>query len=107
MNTRKLNRQVKRGCRKDKNIFLSNLCDDLEEQTKRSNSKGLFQTVKTLKGSYNKEMGNIKSEDGTVLTESEQTTTKDGLNEPKNSAKLIHQLKSWILTLGVNKNRNP
>ena len=69
---KKLNKVVKKTCRRDKKAWIESKCSNLEQMVERNNSKGLFEQVKELKGEFTPRAESIKAKGGTVLTEDEQ-----------------------------------
>ena len=64
-----LNRWVKQRCREDKKNNYNKICDKLEEEAKQHSSKGLYKKVKELTKGFTARTGNIKTDNGTTLTE--------------------------------------
>ena len=59
----------KRIARRDKKVFFSDQCKEIEENNRMGKTKGLFQKIRDTKGTYHAKMGTIKDRNGMDLTE--------------------------------------
>lgn len=64
-----LNTEVQRLCRRDKTAQINKICDELEQQSVKHETKDLFQKVKDLTRSRTFKTCAIKNEEGIILTE--------------------------------------
>ena len=66
-----LNAEFQRIARKDKKIFLSDQCKEIEENTRMGKTIDLFKKIRDTKGTLHAKMGSIKDRNGMDLTEAE------------------------------------
>ena len=66
-----LNAEFQRIARRDKKIFLSNQCKEIEENNRMGKTRDLFKKIIDTKGTFHAKMGSIKDRNGTYLTEAE------------------------------------
>ena len=66
-----LNAEFQRIARKDKKIFLSDQCKEIEENTRMGKTRDLFKKIRDTKGTFHAKMGSIKDRNGMELTEAE------------------------------------
>ena len=66
-----LNAEFQRIARRDKKLFLSNQCKEIEENNRMGKSKDLFKKIRDTKGTFHAKMGSIKDRNGMDLTEAE------------------------------------
>ena len=71
-----LNAEFKRIARRDKKVFLSNQCKEIEENNRMGKSKDLFKKIRDTKGTFHAKMGLIKDRNCTDLTEAEDITKR-------------------------------
>ena len=63
-----LNAEFQRRARRDKKAFLSDQCEELEENNRMGN---LFKNIRDTKGPFHAKMGSIKDRNSMDLTEAE------------------------------------
>ena len=63
--------QSSRVARKDKKVFLSDQCKEIEENNRMGKTRDLFKKIKDTKGTFPAKMGTIKGKSGMDLTEAE------------------------------------
>ena len=63
--------------------FLSDQCNEIEENNRMGKTRDLFKKIRDTKGIFHAEMGTIKDRNGMELTETEDIK-KDGKNTQKN-----------------------
>ena len=68
---RTLNADFQRIARKDKKAFLSDECEEIEENKRMGKTTDLFRKIRDTKGTFHANMGAIKNENGMDLTEAE------------------------------------
>ena len=78
-----LNVEFQRIARKDKKVFLSNQCKEIEE-----NTRDLFKKIRDNKATFNAKMGTIKDRNSMDLSEAE-ILRRGGKNTQKNCIKKI------------------
>ena len=66
-----LNAEFQRIGRKDKKVFLSDQCKEIEENNRIGKIKDLVKKIKDTKGTFHANMGTIKDRNGMDLTEAE------------------------------------
>ena len=66
-----LNEEFQRIAKRDKKAFLSDQCQEIEENNRLGNTRDLFKKVRDTKGIFHVKMGTIKDRHGTDLTEAE------------------------------------
>ena len=67
-----MNGEFQRIARRDKKIFLSDQCKELEENSKMGKTRDLFKKIRDTKGTFHAKMGSIKDRNGMDLTEAVQ-----------------------------------
>ena len=55
-----MNAEFQRVARRDKKVFLSEQCKEIEESNRMGKTRDLFKKAKDNKGSFNAKMGTIK-----------------------------------------------
>ena len=60
-----------RKVRRDKKVFLSNQCKEIEENSRMGKTRDLFKKIRDTKGIFHAEMGSIKNRNGMDVTEAE------------------------------------
>ena len=66
-----LNADFQRIARKDKKTFLSDQCEEIEENNTMRKTRDLFKKTKDTKGTFHAKMGKIKDGNGMELTGAE------------------------------------
>ena len=66
-----LNAESQRIVRGDKKVFLSEQCEEIEENNRREKSSDLFKKIRDTRGTFHAKMGSIKDRNGLDLTEAE------------------------------------
>ena len=66
-----LNAKFQRKARRDKKVFLSDKCKEIEENNRMGKTRDLFRKIRDTKGTFNAKMGLIKDRNGMDLTEAE------------------------------------
>ena len=66
-----LNAEFQRTSRRDKKAFLSDLCQEVEENNRMGKARDLFKKIRDTKGTFHVKMGSIKDRNGMDLTEAE------------------------------------
>ena len=59
-NYKNLNAEFQRIARRDKKVFLSDQCTEIEENNKLGKTRDLFKKIRDTKGSLHAKMGTIK-----------------------------------------------
>ena len=68
-----LNAELQRIARRDKKVFLSDQCKEIEENNTMGKSRDLFNKIKHTMGTFHEKTGLIKDKNGMDLTEAEDT----------------------------------
>ena len=89
-----LNPDFQRIARRDKKAFLSDLCKEIEENSRMGKTRDLFKKIRDTKGTFHAKMGTVKDRSGMDLTEAEdikkrwqeytEELHKTDLNDPDN-----------------------
>ena len=66
-----LNAEFQRIARKDKKVFLSDQCKEIEENNRMGKTRDLFKKIRDTKGTFHAKMVSIKDRNGMDLTEVE------------------------------------
>ena len=66
-----LNAEFQRITRRDKKVFLSNQCKEIEENNRMGKTRDLFKKIRDTKGTFHTKMGSIKDRNGMYLIEAE------------------------------------
>ena len=105
-----LNVEFQRIARRDKKIFLSDQCKEIEENNRMEKTRDLFKKI-TMKGIFHARMGSIKNRNGMDLTKTEdikkrwqeytEELYKKDLHDPDNHDGVITHLQPDILECEV------
>ena len=66
-----LNAEFQRIARRDKKVFLSDQCKEIEENNRMGKTRDLFKKSRDTMGAFHAKMGSIKDRNGMELTEAE------------------------------------
>ena len=66
-----LNAEFQRTARRDKKVFLSEQCKEIEENNRMGKTRDLFKKIRDTKGTFHAKMSTIKGRNGMDLTEAE------------------------------------
>ena len=66
-----MNAEFQRISRRDKKVFLSDQCKEIEENNRVGKSRDLFKKIRDTKGTFHAKMGSIKDRNVMDLTEVE------------------------------------
>ena len=91
-----MNTEFQRIARRDKNAFLSDQCEEIEENNRMGKTRDLFKKIRDTKGIFHAKMGSIKDRNGMDLTEAE-ILRRGGKNTQKNYTK--KDLHDQIITM--------
>ena len=83
-----LNAEFQRIARRDKKVFFSNQCKEIEENNRMGKVRDLFKKIRDTKGIFHAKMGSIKDRNGLDLTEAVDIK-KRWQNTQKNCTKKI------------------
>ena len=67
------NAEFQRIARRDKKAFLSDQCEEIEENNRMGKTRDLFKKIRDTKGTFHAKMGSVKDRNGMDLTEAEDT----------------------------------
>ena len=67
-----LSAAFQRIARRDKKAFLSNQCEEIEENNRMGKTRDLFKKIRDIKGTFHAKMGTIKDRNSKDLTEAEE-----------------------------------
>ena len=107
-----LNAEFQRIAGRDKKVFLSDQCKEIEENNRMGTTRDLFKKIRDTKGTFHAKMGLIKDRNGMDLTEAEdikkrlykrytEELYKKDLHDPDNHDDLITNLEPDILECEV------
>ena len=106
-----LNVEFRRIARKYKKAFLSDQCQEIEENNRTGKTRGLFKKIRDTKGTFHEKMGTIKDRNNMDLTEVEdikkrwqeytEELYKKDLHDPDNHNVVITHLEPDILECEV------
>ena len=66
-----MNAEFQKIARRDKKAFLSDQCEEIEENNKMGKTRDLLKKIRDKKGIFHAKMGSIKDRNGMDLTEAE------------------------------------
>ena len=66
-----LNAEFQRIAKRDKKVFLSNQCKEIDENNRMGKTRDLFKKIRDTKGTFHAKGGTIKDRNGMDLTETE------------------------------------
>ena len=66
-----LNAEFQKIARRDKKVFLSDQCIEIEENNRMGKTRDLFKKIRDTKGTFHAKMGTIKDRNDMDLTEAE------------------------------------
>ena len=66
-----LNAEFQRKARRDKKVFLSDQCKEIEENDGMGKTRDLFKKIRDTNGTFHAKMGSIKDRNGMDLTETD------------------------------------
>ena len=106
-----LNAEFQRIARRDKKVFFSNQCKEIEEKNRMGKTRDPFKKIRDTKGTFHAKMGSIKDRNGMDLTEAEdikkrrqeytEELYKKYLHDPDNHDDVITNLEPDILEYEV------
>ena len=68
-----LNAEFQRRAGRNKKVFLSDQCKEIEENNRMGKTRDLFKKIRDSKGTFHVKMGSIKDRNGMDLTEAEDS----------------------------------
>ena len=80
-----LNAEFQRITRKDKKVFLSEQCKEIEENNRMGKTRDLFKKIRDTKGTFHVKMGTMKDRNGMK----QKILRRSGKNTQKNYTKMI------------------
>ena len=66
-----LNAECQRIARRDRKVFFSDQCKEIEENNRMGKTRDLFKKIRDAKGTFQAKMGSIKDRNGMDLKEAE------------------------------------
>ena len=66
-----LNAEFQRIARRDKKVFLSDQCKEIEENNRIGKTRDFFKNIRDTKGTFHAKMCTLKDRNGMYLTEAE------------------------------------
>ena len=102
-----MNAEFQRIARRDKKVFLSDQCKEIEENKRMGKTRDLFKKIRDTKGTFQGKVGTIKDGNGMDLIETEdikkrwqdytEKLYKKDLHDPDNHSGVIIHLEPDIL----------
>ena len=83
-----MNAEFQRIARRDKKAFLSDQCQEIEENNRMGKTRDLFKKIRDTKGTFYAKMGSIKDKNGRNLKK-QKILRRGGKNTQKNCTKKI------------------
>ena len=74
---------------RDKKVFLSNQCKEIEENNRMGKTRDVFKKIGDTKGTFHAKMDSIKDRNSRDLAEAEFILRRGGKNTQKNCTKKI------------------
>ena len=105
-----LNAEFQRISRRDKEAFLSDQCEEIEENNRMGKTRDLVKKIRDTKGTFHAKMGSIKDRNGMDLIEAEDIKKrwqeytelyKKDLHDPDNHDDVNTQLEPDVLECEV------
>ena len=106
-----LNAEFQRIARRDKKVFLSDQCKEIEENNRMGKTRDLFKKIRDTKGTFNANIGTVKERNRMDLTEAEdikkrwqeymEELYKKDLHDPDNHDGVITHLEPDIVECEV------
>ena len=66
-----MNAKFQRIARRDKKVFLGDLCKEIEDNNRMGKTRDLFKKIRDTKGTFHAKMGSIKDRNSVDLTATE------------------------------------
>ena len=76
-----LNAEFQRIAQRDKKVFLSDQCKEIEEINRMGKTSDLFKKIRATKGAFHSKMGTVKDRNGIDLTEDIKKRQKEYTEE--------------------------
>ena len=73
---KQLNAEFQRIARRDKKVFLSHQCKEIDKNNRMGKTRDLFKNIRDTKGTFHAKMGSIKDRNGMDLTQAEDIKKK-------------------------------
>ena len=67
-----LNADFERTARRDKEVFFSDQCKEIQKNKRMGKTRDLFKKIRNTKGTFHAKTGTIKERNGMNLTEAEE-----------------------------------
>ena len=71
-----LNAEFQRIARRDKKVFLSDQCREIDENNRMGKTRDLFKKIRDTKGTFHAKMSSIRDRNGMDLTEAEEEVAR-------------------------------
>ena len=76
-----LNAEFQRIARRDKKVFLSEQCKEIEENNRMGKTSDLYKKIRYTKGTFHAKMGTIKDRNSKDLTEAKEIKRRQEYTE--------------------------
>ena len=87
-----MNAEFQKIARRDKKVFLSGQCKEIEENNRMGNTRDLFKNIRDTKGTFHAKMGTIKDRNSMDLMK-QKILRRGSKNTQKNCTKKIFTTK--------------
>ena len=84
-----MNAEFQRIARRDKKVFPSDQCKEIEENNRMGKTRDLFKKIRDTKETFHAKMSTIKDRNGMDLTEAEDIKKKRVTSTKKNNTQKI------------------
>ena len=93
-----MNAEFQRIARRDKKAFLSDQCNEIEENNRMGKTRDLLKKIRDTKGKFHAKVGTIKDRNGMDLTEEyKEELYKKDLHDPDNHDGVFTHIQPDIL----------
>ena len=96
-----MNAEFQRIARRDKKVFLSDQCKEIEENNRMGKIRDLFKKIRDSKVTFHAKMGSIKDRNGMDLTEAEEQKQKILRRGGKNTQNYTRKIFMTQITMMV------
>ena len=90
-----LNAEFQRIAKRDKKAFLSNQCEEIEENNRMGKTRDLFKKIRDTKETFHAKMGSLKDRNG--MEQKQKILRRDGKNTQKNCPKKILMIQTTTM----------
>ena len=92
-----MNAEFQRIAKRDKKVYLSDQCEETEENNRMGKTRDLFKKIRETKGIFHAKMGSIEDINGMDLIQKQKILRRGDKNTQKNYTKKIFMIQ--IITM--------